>query len=174
MVLSEGEMPYFIKPSVKISGEDKVKTYHHLSDVLKEQLKGEDDIILKMATFNALAKTYLPYYYWVGFYLVKNGRLTVGPYQGTAGCLHIDFSKGVCGKVAREGKACIVPDTHLLSEGSEHITCDAHSRSEIVVPVFNRDNKLFAVLDVDSTEVSAFDDLDSIWLSSIVSLLFKS
>jgi len=173
MMHSGNEMPYFIKPSVTLSKEDKLLAYNQLSEAVKLQLADEKDDILKMATFNALAKTFLPYYYWVGFYIVKNNRLSVGPYQGTTGCLHIDFSKGVCGKVAREEKTCIVTDTHELEEGTEHITCDAHSRSEIVVPVFNQENKLFAVLDVDSTEKGAFDNIDADYLESIVSLLFK-
>ena len=171
---SGSEMPYFIKPSVKLSSVDKVHAYEQLSDAIKWQLKDEDDVVLKMSTFNALAKTFLPYYYWVGFYIVKNNRLSVGPYQGTTGCLHIEFSKGVCGKVAREEKTCIVTDTHELVEGTEHITCDAHSRSEIVVPVFNQENKLFAVLDVDSTEKSAFDATDATFLEDIMKLLFES
>ncbi|MFZ4377513.1 MAG: GAF domain-containing protein, partial [Saprospiraceae bacterium] len=116
------EMPFFIKPSVTLSNEDKLLAYNQLSEAVKLQLADEEDDILKMATFNALAKTYMPYFYWVGFYRVRNGKLSVGPYQGTTGCLHIEFSKGVCGKVARERKTCLVIDTHELVEGTEHIT----------------------------------------------------
>jgi GAF domain-containing protein len=168
------EMPFFIKPSVTLSNEDKLLAYNQLAEAVKLQLADEEDDILKMATFNALAKTYLPYFYWVGFYRVKNGKLSVGPYQGTTGCLHIEFSKGVCGKVARERKTCLVIDTHELVEGTEHITCDAHSRSEIVVPVFNKTGDLLAVLDVDSTEKGAFDDTDAAFLEDIMRHLFGS
>jgi GAF domain-containing protein len=108
------EMPFFIKPSVTLSSEDKLLAYNQLAEAVKLQLADEEDDILKMATFNALAKTYMPYFYWVGFYRVRNGKLSVGPYQGTTGCLHIEFSKGVCGKVARERKTCLVIDTHYL------------------------------------------------------------
>ena len=168
------EMPFFIKPSVTLSAEDKILAYNQLSEAVNLQLADEEDDILKMATFNALAKTYLPYFYWVGFYRVNNGKLSVGPYQGTTGCLHIEFSKGVCGKVARERKTCLVIDTHELVEGTEHITCDAHSRSEIVVPVFNKTGELLAVLDVDSTEKGAFDATDATFLEAIMKRLFGS
>lgn len=171
-MLSGNEMPYFIKPSIKLSADKKEKAYGQLLAAVNLQLMDEEDIILKMATFNALAKTYLPYYYWVGFYIVKNGRLSVGPYQGTPGCLHIEFSKGVCGKSAREKRTVIVDDTHQLQEGTDHITCDIHSKSEIVVPVFNKNSELIAVLDVDSTETAAFDATDSRHLETIMKLLF--
>ena len=168
------EMPFFIKPSVTLSSEDKLLAYNQLAEAVKLQLADEEDDILKMATFNALAKTYMPYFYWIGFYRVRNGKLSVGPYQGTNGCLHIEFSKGVCGKVARERKTCLVIDTHELVEGAEHITCDAHSRSEIVVPIFNKAGDLLAVLDVDSTEKGAFDATDAKFLEDIMRVLFGS
>ena len=167
-------MPFFIKPSVTLSNEDKLLAYNQLAEAVKLQLADEEDDILKMATFNALAKTYMPYFYWVGFYRVRNGKLSVGPYQGTTGCLHIEFSKGVCGKVARERKTCLVIDTHELVEGTEHITCDAHSRSEIVVPILNNTGDLIAVLDVDSTEKGAFDATDATFLGDIMRVLFGS
>lgn len=167
-------MPFFIKPSVTLSSEDKLLAYNQLAEAVKLQLADEEDDILKMATFNALAKTYMPYFYWVGFYRVRNGKLSVGPYQGTTGCLHIEFSKGVCGKVARERKTCLVIDTHELVEGTEHITCDAHSRSEIVVPIFYKTGDLLAVLDVDSTEKGAFDATDAGCLEDIMRVLFGS
>lgn len=169
---SGSDMPFFIKPSITLSAEDKILAYNQLSEAVKLQLSDEEEVILKMATFNALAKTYLPYFYWVGFYRVNNGKLSVGPYQGTTGCLHIEFSKGVCGKVARERKTCLVFDTHELVEGTEHITCDAHSRSEIVVPVFDNTGELLAVLDVDSTEKGAFDATDATYLEAIMRVLF--
>jgi GAF domain-containing protein len=165
-------MPYFIKPSIKLFADKKELAYIELSAAVNLQLKDEVDVILKMATFNALAKTFLPYFYWVGFYMVRSGRLSVGPYQGTTGCLHIDYTKGVCGKVAREQKTCLVEDTHALIEGTEHITCDIHSRSEIVVPVFDANNELLAVLDVDSTEIAAFDAIDARYLEAIMKQLF--
>ncbi|MDV7395241.1 GAF domain-containing protein, partial [Arthrospira platensis SPKY1] len=95
-----------------------------------------------------------------------------GPYQGTLGCLHIDFSRGVCGKAAREGRTQIVPDTHALAQGSEHIACDPNSCSEIVVPVFDAEGRLIAVFDVDSTERASFDELDQRYLEALMRQCF--
>lgn len=165
---ASAEMPYFIKPSVNMPPEAKQNAYERAADAIDANLEGETDLILKMATINCILKTYLSYYYWVGFYLVRDGRLSVGPYQGTLGCLHIDFSRGVCGKAARERRTQIVPDTHALDQGTEHIACDPNSKSEIVVPVFDRDDRLIAVFDVDSTEQHSFDSLDQDFLEEIL------
>ena len=164
-------MPYFIKPSVNLSREEKQAAYEQALAAIAANLEGEQDAILKMATINCLLKTYLPYYYWVGFYLVSGPeRLSVGPYQGTLGCLHIDFSRGVCGRAAREQRTQIVADTHALAQGSEHIACDPNSRSEIVVPVFDEANRLIAVFDVDSTLEGSFDEVDQEYLERLLSL----
>lgn len=168
-------MPYFIKPSVNLSQAEKRQAYEQAVMAIEANLEAEEDAILKMATINCLLKTYLPYYYWVGFYLVSGPeRLSVGPYQGTLGCLHIDFSKGVCGKAARERKTQVVPDTHALAQGSEHIACDPNSRSEIVVPVFNPGGELIAVFDVDSTLEGSFDETDRLFLERIMQQAFAS
>ena len=164
-------MPYFIKPSVNLSREEKQAAYEQALAAIAANLEGEQDAILKMATINCLLKTYLPYYYWVGFYLVSGPeRLSVGPYQGTLGCLHIDFGRGVCGRAAREQRTQIVADTHALAQGSEHIACDPNSRSEIVVPVFDEANRLIAVFDVDSTLEGSFDEVDQRYLERLFSL----
>ncbi|HKK78670.1 MAG TPA: GAF domain-containing protein [Phaeodactylibacter sp.] len=167
------EMPYFIKSSQNLGAEDKKAAYEQALQGIYANLEGETDPVLKMATINCLLKTYLPYYYWAGFYL-KSGeqRLSVGPYQGTLGCLHIDYSKGVCGKAAREEKTQIVKDTHALAQGSEHIACDPNSRSEIVVPVFNPKGELIAVFDVDSTLEASFDEIDQHCLEQLLTRVF--
>ena len=161
-------MPYFIKPSLPLEGADKRMAYEQAEQAIDANLEGEDNLILKMATINCLLKTFLPYYYWVGFYLVNQGRLIVGPYQGTLGCLHIDFSKGVCGKAARTRQTQLVVDTHALAQGTEHIACDPNSRSEIVVPVFDQDKNLIAVFDVDSSLENSFDETDVEFLERIL------
>ena len=167
------EMPYFIKPSQNLSAVDKTAAYEQALQGIYANLEGETDPTLKMATINCLLKTYLPYYYWAGFYL-KSGerRLSVGPYQGTLGCLHIDYNKGVCGRAAREGKTQIVKDTHALAQGSEHIACDPNSRSEIVLPVFNAERELIAVFDVDSTLEGSFDEIDQHYLEQMLERVF--
>ena len=162
-------MPYFIKPSVNLSTADKKAAYETAMQAIDANLAGETNPILKMATINCLLKTYMPYYYWVGFYTVTAPQqLSVGPYQGTLGCLHIDFSRGVCGRAAREEKTQIVPDCHALDQGTAHIACDPNSQSEIVVPVFNAQQELIAVFDVDSTITNSFDEVDKEYLEGLL------
>lgn len=170
---ASAEMPYFIKPSLNLEAEAKKEAYDLALMAINANLEGETDRVLKMATINSVLKTYLPYYYWAGFYVVKNGRLSVGPYQGTLGCLHIEFSRGVCGKAAREEKTQIVADVHALAQGSDHIACDPNSASEIVVPVFDAQGQLIAVYDVDSTQFNSFDEVDQSYLEKIMELHFQ-
>lgn len=167
------EMPYFIKPSVALSADEKERAYAQAETAIAATLTGERDELVKMVTINSLLKTYLPYYYWVGFYLVSGPRkLTVGPYQGTLGCLHIAFGRGVCGHVAETQQTKIVRNTHALEEGKEHIACDPNSRSEIVLPIHRNDGSLLGVFDVDSTEEGSFDEIDQRWLERILSSNF--
>ncbi len=162
------EMPYFINPSKNLGVDEKKAAYEMAVMAIDANLDSESHMILKMSTINCILKTYLPYYYWVGFYLVHEGKLIVGPYQGTLGCLHIDFSKGVCGKAAREEKTQLVADVHALAQGTAHIACDPNSQSEIVVPVFDNDKKLIAVFDVDSSLKNSFDEIDQQFLEAIL------
>lgn len=96
-------------------------------------------------------------YFWVGFYVVDDGVLKLGPFQGPPACYRIGFGKGVCGTAWREAATTVVPD---VEEFPGHIACSSLSRSEIVVPLFDRDNNVMAVLDIDSRELDAFDDID--------------
>ena len=170
---ASAEMPYFIKPSLNLTTTEKVAAYEEALAAIAANLAGEEDRTLKMVTINCLLKTYLPYYYWVGFYVVSGpGRLSVGPYQGTLGCLHIAFGRGVCGKAAQTEETQLVPDTHALAQGSEHIACDPNSRSEIVVPVFDPQGELIAVFDVDSTLEASFDETDQLYLERLLSKIF--
>jgi L-methionine (R)-S-oxide reductase len=161
------EMPYFIKPSKNLSDEEKTAAYETALDSIRAVLSGEDGTILKMATINCLLKTHLPYAYWIGFYCVNDGKLSVGPYQGTLGCLHIAFGKGVCGAVAISRQTKIVDEVHLLAEGEDHITCDPNSQSEIVVPVFDKERNLIAVFDIDSSQTHSFNEIDQTYLELI-------
>ncbi len=169
---ASAEMPYFIKPSQALTTAEKHEAYQTAIQAIEANIFGETDETLKMVTINCLLKTYLPYYYWVGFYQVKNGRLTVGPYQGTLGCLHIDFGRGVCGKAAQTQETQLVEDTHALEQGTAHIACDPNSQSEIVVPVFNPAGDLIAVFDVDSTLKGSFDEVDAAYLESLLKKTF--
>jgi len=166
---ASAEMPYFINPSINMDTAAKKAAYEQAILEIDATLAGETNAILKMVSINCLLKTHLTYYYWVGFYMVSGEqKLSVGPYQGTMGCLHIDFSKGVCGRAAREEKTQIVPDCHALDQGSAHIACDPNSQSEIVLPVFNEQQELIAVFDVDSSLKNSFDAVDQEYLEGIL------
>ncbi|WP_116108408.1 GAF domain-containing protein [Lewinella sp. IMCC34191] len=167
---ASSEMPYFVRPSVNLSPEDKDTAYDQAYNAITATIGTETDEVMKMVTINCLLKTFLPYYYWVGFYLVRDGRLVVGPYQGTLGCLYIDFGRGVCGTVAGSGQTKIVADTHALEQGKEHIACDPNSRSEIVLPVRRTDGSLLGVFDVDSSVENSFDEVDQRWLERILTV----
>lgn len=128
-----------------------------------------DDIAL-MATINSVLAGKFPAFFWTGFYRVCDDRLIVGPYIGTVGCLQIAFGRGVCGTAAAQRQTIIVPDVEAFPG---HIACDARSKSEIVVPVLDRDGALIAVLDVDSESLATFDEEDRAGLEKIVRLFAK-
>lgn len=130
-------------------------------------LEGVDDDITAMATIAALVHHAFGHL-WTGFYrvVVPAQLLRVGPYQGSLGCLEIVFGQGVCGAAAAERKTVIVPD---VDKFPGHITCDARSRSEIVVPVIDQQGDLIAVLDVDSERLDAFSAEDQQGLERLVS-----
>ncbi|MGZ5432567.1 MAG: GAF domain-containing protein [Thermoanaerobaculia bacterium] len=125
-----------------------------------------DDIAL-MATINSVLANRFPHFFWTGFYRVCGDRLIVGPYIGTVGCLQIEIGRGVCGTAAAQRETLIVPD---VTKFPGHIACDPNSKSEIVVPVFNGDRELIAVLDVDSDQLDAFDEEDRAGLERIAGL----
>jgi L-methionine (R)-S-oxide reductase len=125
------------------------------------------DEIALMATINSVLANRFPYYYWTGFYRMCGDRLVVGPYIGTVGCLQIELGRGACGTAAQQRETIVVPDVNAFPG---HIACDPNSKSEIVVPVFDRDGVLIAVFDIDSSELDAFDEEDRVWVERIVKL----
>ncbi|MEO8382719.1 MAG: GAF domain-containing protein [Acidobacteriota bacterium] len=141
--------------------------YDAVAAIWKDEGGGTLDDIALMATVNSILSHRFPQFYWTGFYRVCGDRLVVGPYIGTVGCLQIELGRGVCGTAAARGETIIVPDVTAFPG---HIACDPNSRSEIVVPVFDRDHTLIAVLDVDSDRVDAFDEVDREGLERIVAL----
>jgi len=159
----------FVFESKNLSKIKKEEAYKHAQQQLDLILKDENHWILKMATINCVLKEMLPYYFWTGFYIVHNGELIVGPYQGTLGCLHISFDRGVCGAAARTQKVQIVQDVNKFPG---HIACDSRSKSEIVVPVFDTDKNLIGVFDVDSTRIGSFDEVDKKYLEKILETHF--
>jgi GAF domain-containing protein len=154
-----------------LGAEEKERRYAEVAAQVEACLEGEPDLLAGMATVACLLHNAFPYYYWTGFYRrVGPTRLLVGPYQGTMGCLEIDFARGVCGAAARERRTQLVPDVHAFPG---HIACDSASASEIVVPVLDAAGELIAVLDVDSTVPAAFDETDQRWLERIVAVLAR-
>ncbi len=144
----------------------RAEAYAELIEQINLVLEDIEDPICGMATISALVHGALGFL-WTGFYRVVEPEklMRVGPYQGSLGCLEIAFGKGVCGTAAAEQRTIIVDDVDLFPG---HITCDARSRSEIVVPVLNRTGDLIAVLDIDSETPGAFNEEDQTGLESIV------
>ncbi|WP_029903699.1 GAF domain-containing protein [Prevotella sp. 10(H)] len=144
----------------------KQEKYQSLLPQLKALLEGETDTIANMANISAALKQTFGFY-WVGFYIVKKEELVLGPFQGTIACTRIKYGKGVCGTAWKEKRTVIVED---VEQFPGHIACDAASRSEIVVPLFYRDD-VVAVLDIDSEHLNHFDETDALFLQQIVKLL---
>ena len=147
---------------------DKATAYRELAAEVAAVVKGETSRTARYATtVSLLVSAFGGRFFWCGFYEVdplKPNELVVGPYQGTLGCLRIAFGKGVCGAAAQKRETIVVPDVHAFPG---HIACDTRSNSEIVVPVFDPAGTLIAVLDVDSTEFAAFDEIDQAGLESV-------
>lgn len=146
--------------------ESKKEKYESLLPQVKNLISGETDLIANLANISAALRQTFGFF-WVGFYIVRNNQLVLGPFQGTIACTRIKYGKGVCGTSWKEKQTIIVED---VDKFPGHIACDALSQSEIVVPII-RNNEVFAVLDVDSDLLSHFDETDSIYLNRIVNLL---
>lgn len=152
---------------------EKAERYAALADEIAAVLDGEPNLTARMATVASMLAASFDHFFWTGFYVVdadKPRELVVGPYQGTLGCLRIAFGRGVCGAAAETGEIQVVEDVHAFPG---HIACDARSASEIVVPVFDSAGGLIGVLDVDSDQKSAFDQVDASWLQAIVHKAFS-
>ena len=147
---------------------DKAELYADLRQQIASVIAGETSVTARYATASCLLReAFGTRFFWTGFYVVdplKPTELVVGPYQGTLGCLRIPFGRGVCGAAAATGQTQLVADVHAFPG---HIACDSRSNSEIVVPVFDRDGALAAVLDIDSTDFGAFDLVDQAGLEAI-------
>ncbi len=149
----------------------KTETYKEVAAQISAVIDGETSVTARYATAACLLSEAFDDFFWTGFYVVdplKPTELVVGPYQGSLGCLRIPFGKGVCGTCAEKGETVIVENVHAFAG---HIACDSRSNSEIVVPVFDKDGHLAAVLDVDSTEFGAFDQEDKAGLEVICQTL---
>ena len=144
----------------------KEEQYKTLLPQIKALIDGETDLIANMGNIAAALKEQFDWL-WVGFYIVKNNELVLGPFQGPIACTRIQKGKGVCGASWEQKKTIIVPD---VTKFAGHIFCSSQSVSEIVIPVI-RNNKVLAVLDADSVELSTFDTTDQSFLEQIVGWL---
>ncbi|KIO75117.1 diguanylate cyclase [Pedobacter lusitanus] len=151
---------------VIIKTESKEKQYQSLIPQIEALLYGEQDLTANLANISAALKEQFGWL-WVGFYLVKEEELVLGPFQGPVACTRIKLGKGVCGKAWQDAKTIIVDDVEKFPG---HIACSSASRSEIVLPVMKND-VVIGVLDVDSIELSQFDETDEIYLGQIIDLI---
>ena len=139
--------------------------YHSLVKQAQGLISGEHNMIANMANLSALLFTSLEDINWAGFYLTdSDDELVLGPFQGNPACIRIPFGKGVCGTAAAQASTQLVADVYAFAG---HIACDAASNSEIVIPVF-KDDKVIAVLDIDSPSLARFDEQDKAGLEAFV------
>lgn len=146
---------------------EKNKMYLLLCEQLKSLIEGESHIIPNLANASALLNGALTNINWVGFYLMTDGYLLLGPFQGKTACIRIPVGRGVCGTAVSENRSQLVPDVH---EFPGHIACDSASNSEIVIPIRNG-NEIVGVLDIDSPIKNHFDEEDLAGLESFVKIL---
>lgn len=144
---------------------------HQLNGEIVQQVKGlihgEPDLIANLANVSALLNEYLTDINWVGFYIMRNGELVLGPFQGKPACIRIPVGRGVCGTAVAEKKTQRIDDVHAFPG---HIACDAASNSELVVPVII-DDQVVAVLDIDSPLLNRFSAELQVEMESVVALL---
>lgn len=148
----------------------KEENYKMLYDSMKALIEDERDWIANLANVSALLFNHLEKVNWAGFYLVKEGELILGPFQGKPACIRIEVGSGVCGSAVKDKKTYLVDDVHQF-EG--HIACDAASNSEIVIPLFYED-KVVGVLDIDSPVKGNFDLVDKKYLEKMVRHLMEA
>lgn len=148
----------------------KQENYELLIGQLSSLLEGECDPIANLANASALLNQFLTEVNWVGFYLLKEDELVLGPFQGLPACVRIPIGRGVCGTAALKKRTVRVADVHLFPG---HIACDAASQSEIVIPILKGD-QLLGVLDIDSPVKNRFDETDQAYLEQFVRALVKN
>jgi GAF domain-containing protein len=147
---------------------DKQERYQTLIPQIDALVSDEPDLIANLSNIAAALKQAMNFF-WVGFYLVKDKQLVLGPFQGPIACTRIQYGKGVCGTAWKEKKTIIVPN---VDEFPGHIACSSASRSEIVLPAF-RNGEVYLVLDVDSDSLNDFDDVDAKALEQVMRIIEK-
>lgn len=147
--------------------EDRSVVYAELLPQIEALVAGEDDLVVNLANIAAVLKEAFGFF-WVGFYLEKGDQLVLGPFQGPLACTRINFGEGVCGHAYSTRETVIVPN---VDEFPGHIVCSSASKSEIVVPIFDKNGEVFGVLDVDSDRLDDFSEIDAVGLSRIVATI---
>jgi GAF domain-containing protein len=145
----------------------KEEQYKLLVSQIASLIDGEKDMIAVMSNVVAAIHQTMGFW-WTGFYRVIGNELVLGPFQGPVACMHIPYGKGVCGTAWQRAETIIVPD---VEQFPGHIACSSESKSEIVVPVFDHDGKVMAVLDIDSEQLATFEDVDLKYLEDICKLI---
>ncbi|MGF1586782.1 MAG: GAF domain-containing protein [Bacteroidales bacterium] len=148
--------------------EKKRNRYSRIAGQLEDLLPKTNDRFARMATVIALLHHKMDGFFWTGYYFLKEGKLVVGPYQGPVACQELEPGKGVCWTAVNTRQTVIVDDVHKFPG---HIACDARSRSEIVVPVYDRDGIIIAVLDIDSTRLANFDEIDAAGIETLLKMI---
>ncbi len=140
--------------------------YNQISNLID---KSSNNPLSNMATINAVLYHKMEYFFWIGFYLLQDAKLQVGPYQGSLACINLVKDTGVCWAVINNKSTEVVADVEAFPG---HIACDSRSKSEIVIPLKNKNGEIMGVLDVDSKEYASFDETDKLWLEKIVDLVY--
>ena len=159
-----------MKELESIYQEDKNKSYELLCSQLEALLDNETNLIANLSNTSALLNQGLKDINWVGFYLLVNDLLHLGPFQGKVACMHIPVGKGVCGTAVVKDRTILVEDVH---EFPGHIACDSASNSEIVIPIHSNGH-IIGVLDIDSPSVARFDYTDKVYLERIATIIEAS
>lgn len=142
----------------------KQEHYEEVLPQIRSLINGETDEVSVMANVVAVLHQTFDDFFWTGFYLVRDGELRLGPFQGTVACMHIQHGRGVCGTAWAEARTQVVPD---VEQFPGHIACSSLSRSEIVVPIFNENHCVLGVIDIDSKSLNSFDEIDKEYLEKI-------
>lgn len=160
-----------MEPTFKLTQtNDKDAAYKEFILALSAFIKDENDFISVLANTTAALKEAFGFY-WIGFYLVKDGMLHLGPFQGSVACYSINKGRGVCGKAWEERRTQVVQDVDLFPG---HIACSSLSRSEIVVPLFTKNGEVIGVLDIDSDQLATFDEVDKGYLEKIAEIVVNN
>jgi len=147
---------------------NKSEAYKWAVKRIRAQVLRNVDYIATLANTSAILKEYFPNYLWVGFYFVNTDYLLLGPFQGPPACIKLNSQQGVCAYCVEKKETIIVPNVH---EFPGHVPCNDSSNSEIVVPIFDKNNNLKAVLDIDSEKFNGFDEIDTKGLEAVAALL---